>query len=81
MTLNFAPYRVAFFSALLFGSAALVGGCARNADALTPQQLQQQYGITNAYAGQVTTPDGAIAGTLGTTRMTRVSIRWHCRAM
>ena len=64
MTLNFAPYRVAFFSALLFGSAALVGGCARNADALTPQQLQQQYGITNAYAGQVTTPDGAIAGTL-----------------
>ena len=64
MTLNVAPYRVAMLSALLFGGAALASGCARNADALTPQQLQQQYGITDAYAGQVTTPDGAIAGTL-----------------
>ena len=64
MTLNVAPYRVALLSTLLFGGAVMAAGCARNADALTPQQLQQQYGITDAYAGQVTTPDGAIAATL-----------------
>jgi len=32
--------------------------------AVSPQQLQQQYGITDAYRGQVTTPDGALRGTL-----------------
>jgi hypothetical protein len=53
------------------GSAAVLlvvsGGlsaCSRDAQAITPQQLQQQYGIANAYAGQVTTSDGALRGTL-----------------
>jgi hypothetical protein len=64
MTLRHTPIRAALLSALLFGAGTLVTGCGRNADAFTPQQLQQQYGITDAYAGQVTTPDGAIAGTL-----------------
>lgn len=39
-------------------------GCSRETAAVTPQQLQQQYGITDAYAGQITTPDGALRGTL-----------------
>ena len=42
----------------------LVSACSRDVQALTPQQLQQQYGITDAYAGQVATPDGALHGTL-----------------
>lgn len=37
--------------------------CSRDVGAVTPQQLQQQYGIANAYAGQLSTPDGAIRGT------------------
>jgi hypothetical protein len=52
----------------IIGSATLLGGllsgCSRDVQALTPQQLQEQYGITDAYAGQVTTPDGALRGTL-----------------
>jgi hypothetical protein len=50
-------------SALLIGSS-LLPGCSRDVQAITPQQLQQQYGIADAYTGQVTTPDGALRGTL-----------------
>jgi hypothetical protein len=31
---------------------------------MTPEQLQRQYGIDDAYTGQVATPDGAVRGTL-----------------
>jgi len=51
-------------SALLLGTGLLASGCGRNADAFTPQQLQQQYGITNAFTGQVQTSDGALQGTV-----------------
>ena len=54
---------VAGASALLIGSS-LLPGCSRDVQAITPQQLQQQYGITDAHTGQVTTPDGALRGTL-----------------
>lgn len=45
---------------------AAAGACSRDMQAagLTPQQLQQRYGITDAYSGQVATPDGALRGTL-----------------
>jgi hypothetical protein len=39
-------------------------GCGQKTDAVTPDQLQQQYGISDAYAGEVPTSDGAIRGTL-----------------
>jgi hypothetical protein len=39
-------------------------GCGRKMDAVTPDQLQQQYGISDAYAGEVPTSDGPISGTL-----------------
>jgi len=46
--------------------AALVGAstsaCSRDVQAVTPQELQQRYGIADAYAGQVTTGDGALRG-------------------
>jgi hypothetical protein len=55
-------------SLVLTAAAALVPiatiGCGRKADAVTPDQLQQQYGISDAYAGDVATSDGAIRGTL-----------------
>ncbi len=42
-------------AALLLATGLIASGCARSADAFTPQQLQQQYGITDAYTGQVQT--------------------------
>ena len=40
--------------------------CTKSVDAaaLSPQALQDRYGITNAYTGQVSTPEGAIHGTI-----------------
>jgi hypothetical protein len=49
---------------LASGSLVTSSACSRDVDAMTPQQLQQMYGITDAYTGQVATGDGAIAGTL-----------------
>src|SRR5450759_5094359 len=44
--------------AIIGGAGILLGGllsaCSRDVQALTPQQLQQQYGITDAYTGKVT---------------------------
>jgi hypothetical protein len=48
----------------LCGIGALVSACSRDVQAMTPQQLQEQYGITDAYQGQVSTSDGALRGTL-----------------
>lgn len=55
--------RIVSASALLIGSS-LLPSCSRDAQAIAPQQLEQQYGIADAYSGQVTTPDGALRGTL-----------------
>jgi hypothetical protein len=54
--------------AIIGGAGILLGGllsaCSRDVQALTPEQLAQQYGITDAYTGKVTTADGALRGTL-----------------
>ncbi len=46
------------------GLSTLVISCTQPAEAISPQALQQQYGITDAYRGQVSTSDGVIHGTL-----------------
>ena len=51
-------------SVALLGCAVWCGGCSRDVQAVSPQALQQQYGITDAYRGEVRTPDGALRGTL-----------------
>src|SRR5262245_7366980 len=47
---------------------ALVGlvasACGRDAQAITPEKLEQQYGVAGAYTDTVTTSDGAIKGTI-----------------
>jgi hypothetical protein len=45
---------------------AAATGCSRDAQAvgLTPQEVQQRYGIADAYRGQVVTTDGTLRGTL-----------------
>ena len=45
-------------------TVGLLSACSRDVQAYTPQQLQQRYGIADAYAGQVTTTDGTLRGTL-----------------
>jgi len=42
-----------------FGSS----GCAQPAQAMTPQSIEQQYGVSGAYVETIATPDGPIAGT------------------
>jgi len=56
-------------SAAAIGTAAMAAtttACSRDAQAvgMTPQQLEQRYGISGAYSGQVTTSDGRLRGTL-----------------
>jgi uncharacterized membrane-anchored protein len=53
---------IAFAAALL--SSALFTACTRDAQALSADQIEQQYGVTGAYAGTVATADGPVKGTL-----------------
>ena len=62
-------------ASVVVGSAVLaiigfgISACSRDAQAMTPQQLQQQYGITDAYAGELKTPEGTVKGTFVPVRM------------
>lgn len=49
---------------LAFAGILSVSACGRDTHAMTPEELQQQYGIDDAYSGTVTTPDGSIRGTV-----------------
>jgi hypothetical protein len=54
---------------MLFLVAALVcaasfSACSRDAQAMTPQSIEQQYGVTGAYNESVATPDGKVPGTI-----------------
>jgi hypothetical protein len=50
--------------ALLLAAATVLVGCERTTEAVTPQKIEQQYGVTGAYTDDVTTSDGALRGTL-----------------
>src|SRR5262249_1591183 len=45
-------------------AGTLLGSCSRQTQAMTPDRLRQQYGITDAYSGQIATPDGTLNGTV-----------------
>jgi hypothetical protein len=51
-------------AACLFAGATLVTACGKTAEAVTPEQIQQQYGVAGAYTDDVSTPDGAMRGTI-----------------
>jgi hypothetical protein len=53
-----------FAAVLLLVSATVFVGCERKADAVTPETIERQYGISGAYTDDVETSDGAIRGTL-----------------
>jgi len=54
----------AFIAACLFACATLVTACGNAAEAVTPEQIQQQYGVAGAYTDDVPTPDGGMRGTV-----------------
>ena len=50
--------------AALLACASALSGCSRDAQAMTPQTIEQQYGIAGAYADTVATSDGSVKGTI-----------------
>lgn len=51
-------------SAVLVAGALFASGCSRDVGAVTPQQVEDDYGVGGAHAGTVTTADGAVRGTV-----------------
>jgi hypothetical protein len=49
---------------LLLATAATCTACTTSADAVTPDKLEQQYGIADARTDSVSTPEGALKGTV-----------------
>jgi hypothetical protein len=52
---------VAIAAALLCGAS--FSGCSRDVEAVTPQSIEQQYGVPGAYTDTVATSDGSLKGT------------------
>jgi hypothetical protein len=44
--------------------ATLLTACSRDAQAMSAQQIEQQYGLTGAHAETIATPDGLLKGML-----------------
>jgi hypothetical protein len=51
-------------SALLVAAAAFATACSRDVAALSPQQVESDYGVAGAHSGMVSTADGQVKGTL-----------------
>jgi hypothetical protein len=55
---------VAPVAVLALVSATTIAACGRTAEAVTPERIEQQYGISGAHADDIATPEGAITGTV-----------------
>jgi hypothetical protein len=53
-----------FLAAALAVCATSFAACSRDAQAMTPQNIEQQYGVSGAYNESVVTPDGKVPGTI-----------------
>jgi hypothetical protein len=60
------PMKTSIFATafVVLGSAIVFVGCERKADAVTPEKVEQQYGVSGAYTDEVPTSDGPVRGTL-----------------
>jgi hypothetical protein len=54
---------IAASAAALVGATLLVA-CSQDLQAMDPQKIEQQYGLSGAYTDTITTPDGSLKGTL-----------------
>ena len=53
-----------FLSAALSAGVVALAGCSRDAQAMSPQVIEQQYGVGGAYTDTVATTDGSVKGTI-----------------
>jgi hypothetical protein len=51
-------------SAVLLTGVTFGTACSRDVGAVTPQQVEDEYGVSGAHSGVVTTADGPVRGTL-----------------
>jgi hypothetical protein len=58
---SFLTYASAF--GLMLGGS-FMSACGRDAQAMSPENVERQYGVAGAYTGAVTTPDGSLHGTV-----------------
>jgi hypothetical protein len=58
------PWLISTLMIALVMVALLVSGCAAEARAIDPRQIEQQYGVSGAYTGSVATPGGPMQGTI-----------------
>jgi hypothetical protein len=49
---------------LTLAGAGILSACARDTQAMTPERVEQQYGVAGAYTETVPTPEGSIQGTV-----------------
>ena len=47
---------------LICATSLAFAACSRDAQAMTPQSIEQQYGVSGAYNESVSTPDGQVPG-------------------
>ena len=51
-------------SALVISAATFATACSSDVAALSPQQVESDYGVAGAHTGEVSTADGRVKGTL-----------------
>jgi len=56
--------KTVFAAAAAAACATAFTGCSRDAQAMTPQSIEQQYGVAGAYTDTVSTAEGSLRGTL-----------------
>jgi hypothetical protein len=64
--MNYGTRRAVYAKAigLTLAGTSILPACGRETHAMTPERLEQQYGVGGAYADTVTTPEGSIKGTI-----------------
>ena len=56
--------RLFIAAGLICATSFAFAACSRDAQAMTPQSIEQQYGVSGAYNESVSTPDGTVPGTI-----------------
>ena len=64
MNAKLAPAYSAALGLTLVSAVCVFPACGRDAQAMTPNTLEQQYGVTGGYTGTVTSAEGSIKGTV-----------------
>ena len=49
---------------LIVAVASVLPACSRDTQAMTPETVEQQYGVAGAFTGTVSTPEGSVKGTV-----------------